>query len=129
MPVDPENIRIVVVDDDKFILNTFSDMLEQTGFHADFYPTAVEALKKILNRPKRYDLLIVDIFMPEIDGIEFAKRIRTLLPDLPIMFMTGNVTAEKKAEALALGRVEFLEKPFPLIDELQEMITRFVANE
>lgn len=126
--IDKDPICIAVVDDDPVILNVFSSLLKQTGYHADFFHSSVPALKAILTPPACYHLIIVDIVMPEGDGISFAKKIRTHLPELPIMFMTGGVPSEKREEALSLGRVAFLDKPFPLIEELQRHISKFLEE-
>ena len=128
MPIDLDNIRIAVVDDDKMILRVFSSLMSQAKLYADFFSNSSEAYKSISAHPTRYDLLITDIYMPEADGVEFAKKVREIMPDVPIMFMTGNATEEKRATALALGRVEFLEKPFPIVDALRNMISRFLSE-
>ncbi len=121
-------LRIAVVDDEKMLLNVFSSLMRQFHYHADFFSNPVKALESILASPGRYGLVISDIRMPEMDGITFAKKIRYVLPDMPIMFMTGEVTDEVRAEATSLGNVEFLEKPFPLEATLRESIPKFLNS-
>lgn len=128
MPIDPNAIRIAVVDDEKMILDVFSSLMRQFHYHADFFPDSQKAFKAMTGHSGRYDLLITDICMPDGDGVSFAKRIREIYPDLPIMFMTGSDIREKKAEALTLPRVAFLEKPFPLVGTLKEMISKFLEE-
>lgn len=128
MPVDWDNIRIAVVDDDKNILNVFSSLISQAKLYADFFSSSADAYKAIVVRPKRYDLLITDIYMPSGDGIVFARKIREILPDIPVLFMTGNVTEERKQEALSLGRVQFLEKPFPLVNVLRDTLAAALTD-
>ena len=123
------NLRILVVDDDEVILNVFSSIMRQAGYHTDFFLDPQQALSTLASHPLRYDILVVDIHMPGQDGISLARKVREMLPDLPVMFMTGgDVTEEKKEEALALGRVRFLPKPFPLIDALTEMVSKFALE-
>ena len=129
MTKDIANIRIAVVDDDKMILGVFAAMMKQTILHADFFQNSHEAFNTIVTHLDRYDLLITDIVMPDGDGVDFAKKVRVVLPDLPVMFMTGYLNEDKRKEALALGRVEFLEKPFPLINALEVMIRKFIARD
>ncbi|OIO37875.1 MAG: hypothetical protein AUJ72_03650 [Candidatus Omnitrophica bacterium CG1_02_46_14] len=129
MSKDAADIRIAVVDDDPMILKVFSSMMKQTILHADFFESSHEAFKAMVTHPDRYDLLITDIVMPDGDGVDFAKKVRVVLSDLPIMFMTGFATEERKKEALTLGRVEFLEKPFPFIDALELAIRKFIGQE
>ena len=128
MPTDLDNIRIAVVDDDKMILRVFSSLMSQAKLYADFFTSSSDAYKSMSAHPSRYNLLITDIYMPDGDGVVFAKKIREIMPDVPIMFMTGNATTEKRNEALALGRVEFLEKPFPIVDALRNMISKFLSE-
>ena len=120
-------VRIAVVDDEKMLLHVFSSLMRQYHLHADFFSTPVKALDEIIGNPGRYQLVMTDIRMPEMDGISFAKKIRFVLPNLPIMFMTGDMTDELKEEADALGNVEFLEKPFPLEATLKDAIPKFLG--
>jgi CheY-like chemotaxis protein len=126
-PEDLSKLRIVVVDDEKMLLSVFSSLMRQFHYHADFFSNPVKALDAILADPGRYSLVISDIKMPEMDGIAFAKKIRFILPKMPILFMTGHVSDELKTEALSLGGVEFLEKPFPLESTLKVVIPRFLG--
>ena len=119
--------RIAVVDDEKLLLQVFASLMKQYHYHADFYSNPLNAIEAILGDPARYNLIISDIRMPQMDGITFAKKVRFVLPNLPIMFMTGEMTDELKAEALKLGNVAFLEKPFPLEQTLQEVIPKFLG--
>ena len=128
MSVNPKEIRIAVVDDDPVILNVFSLMIKRFGYVADFFLISEEAFKIISEHPKHYNLLISDIFMPNEDGISFAKRVRSVAPDLPIIFMTGNESQEIRNQALSLGRVTFFGKPFPLLEVLKETIDKFLTQ-
>ena len=66
--------------------------------------------------------------MPQMDGISFAKQIRGMFPNLPIIFMTGGSTEDVREQALALGHVHFLEKPFPLDETLRDVIPKILAD-
>jgi CheY-like chemotaxis protein len=125
---DKTNIRLAVVDDEQMIRDVFASLLRQAGYRADFFSDPIEAYRQIIASPGQYDLLITDITMPGEDGIAFATRIRAVLPDLPVLFMTGGETETIRQRALQLGRVMFLSKPFPLADKLRDMILQFVVN-
>ena len=128
MPLaDGYRARIAVVDDEKLLLQVFSSLMKQYHYHADFFSNPLQAIEVILSEPARYNLIITDIRMPQMDGITFAKKVRFVLPNLPIMFMTGDMTDELKKQALELGNVAFLEKPFPLEQTLQEAIPKFLG--
>ncbi len=126
--INKDSIRIAIVDDDPMILRVFSSMTKQANYHADFFPSSREALTTIGAHPKLYDLVVSDICMPDEDGVAFARKARTLNPNMPFMFMTGGGDSEKRREALSLGRVTFLEKPFSLIREINENIVHFLEN-
>lgn len=122
-------IRIAVVDDEKLLLQVFSSLMRQHNYHADFFSNPLKALDAIVGNPGRYQLVISDIRMPELDGIAFVKKIRIVLPDLPIMFMTGDMSDQVRQAALSLGNVTFLEKPFPLEATLREAIPKFLGQQ
>jgi CheY-like chemotaxis protein len=121
------SIRIAVVDDEKLLLQVFSSLMRQSNYHADFFSNPIKALDAILGNPTRYQLVISDIRMPELDGIAFAKKIRLVIPNMPIMFMTGDMSDQIRQAALNLGNVTFLEKPFPLEAALRESIPKFLG--
>jgi CheY-like chemotaxis protein len=120
-------IRIAVIDDEKMLLHVFSSLMRQFHYHADFFSSPLKAIDAIITDPAKYNLIITDIRMPEMDGITFAKKVRFILPDMPIMLMTGDVTPELREQALKLGKVEFLEKPFPLEQTLKEVVPKFLG--
>lgn len=120
-------VRIAVIDDEKMLLHVFSSLMRRYHFHADFFSSPLKALDEIIGNPGRYQLVITDIRMPEMDGIVFAKKIRFVLPGLPFVFMTGDMTDEIKEAVQILGNVEFLEKPFPLEATLKDVIPRFLG--
>ncbi len=128
MSIDVHHLRFAVVDDDHLILEVFASLMHQSNYHADFFSTFDQAYKAITAHPGRYDLLITDIFMPDGNGIDFAKKIRVVFPDIPILFMTGSGTDELKQQALNLGRVSFLEKPFHLSSVLEGTIVKFLSD-
>ncbi|MFZ5980431.1 MAG: response regulator [Candidatus Zixiibacteriota bacterium] len=108
--------RILVVDDDLNLLNLLTDTLEAIGYHPASAPGGAEAMER-LNREK-YDLLITDIKMPDIDGIQLLKKVRRYFPDLPVLFITGVAEPEIIGRALPDG---VLAKPFR-INHIEELI-------
>ena len=123
------SVRIAVVDDEKLLLQVFSSLMRQCNYHADFFSNSLKALDAIVGNPGRYQLVISDIRMPELDGIAFAKKIRSVFPDMPVMFMTGDMSDQVREAALSLGNVTFLEKPFPLEATLREAIPKFLGQQ
>ena len=121
-------VRIAVIDDEKMLLSVFSSMMRHYHYHADFFSNPLKALQTIIGNPSRYHIILLDIRMPQMDGISFAKQVRNILPNLPIIFMTGVSAAEVRDQAMALGHVHFLEKPFPLDETLRDVIPKILAD-
>jgi CheY-like chemotaxis protein len=122
------SIKIGVIDDEKILLQTFSSLLRQFGYDAEFFSDPLKAAEIISQDPGRYNLLIVDIKMPGMDGVTFVKKVRTVRPNLPIIFMTGGVSEDKEREAKSLGNILYLEKPFPLSETLKEAIPKLLGQ-
>ena len=102
-------MRILIVDDEKSIRTTLKIFLEREGFVVDTAETAMHAMDLI--RTVSYDILISDIIMPQVSGVEFLEEIRLSLPDVPILMMTGEPTVETAVVALQLGAFDYLYKP------------------
>lgn len=122
-------VKIAVIDDEKVLLQTFSSLMRQFGYDAEFFSDPLKALDTVTKDPARYGLLIVDIKMPGMDGVTFVKKVRAMIPNLPIIFMTGGAPEDKEREAKSLGNILYLEKPFPLSDTLKEAIPKLLARQ
>ena len=110
MPPTPK--KILIVEDETDIAKLVKLYLEKEGFHANVAESGVEALKLI--KSDRPDLLILDLMLPEIDGIEVCKRIRTM-PDtalLPIIMLTAKAEESDTIIGLELGADDYVTKPF-----------------
>ncbi|MDA8090151.1 MAG: NAD(P)H-dependent oxidoreductase subunit E [Nitrospiraceae bacterium] len=102
---------VLVVDDEEVILKSCERILEPEGYDVNTALSALKALE-LLGGAKPYDLVITDIKMPGMDGIEFIKKLRAGNPDICIVLITGHPSQESIKEALALGIVDYLPKPF-----------------
>ncbi|MBI5144797.1 MAG: response regulator [Candidatus Omnitrophica bacterium] len=105
--------NILVIDDDGMVTKSLCELLNKTGFSADALDNGFDAIEKI--KDTHIDLVVVDIRMPEIDGVETVKRIKEILkskhrPDIPVVFITGYTDSKINLEAKELGEVIF--KPF-----------------
>jgi DNA-binding NtrC family response regulator len=103
-------VRILVVDDERNIRNNLCSLLESEGYKADGASDGEEALLRV--KEGRYDLVFVDIQMPKMDGLELLRYLRGLRPKMPVIMLTAYGTAKRAVEAMKLGAVDFLEKPF-----------------
>jgi CheY-like chemotaxis protein len=103
--------HILIVDDDEMVRMALVELLKPEGYFLDEASSGKEALEKI-NRDK-YDLMMFDIIMPEMDGIELCRRVRTKeeYKDIPIVFLTAKSREQDKAKGLEAGANLFLSKP------------------
>jgi DNA-binding NtrC family response regulator len=101
--------RILVIDDDAVACEFLQEALYREGYKVDTFTSGKEALNKELSH---YDLLMSDIRMPEIDGLEFLRHVREKWPDLPVILMTAYGSLETTMEALRLGAWDYISKPF-----------------
>jgi len=108
--------RILVVDDDRNLLDLLVDTLGGIGYHADGVSDGVEALERL--KAEKYDLMISDIKMPGLDGLGLLKRVRRYYPRMPVLLITGYPSAEVIGRASADG---FLAKPFR-ISHIEQLI-------
>lgn len=102
--------RILVVDDDPVILKAAEKVLGSSGFEVSTAGDALRALKLLEDIP--YDLVLTDLRMPDMDGLELLKRIKALHPSTEVIIITGFGTIKSAVEALKFGAYDYIEKPF-----------------
>jgi len=103
--------RILVVDDDEMVLMALGELLKPEGYDVQTVSSGTEALQKL--NQNGYDLLMLDVIMPEMDGFELCKKIRDLdqYKDTPIVFLTAKSREEDRMRGLEVGANLFLSKP------------------
>jgi CheY-like chemotaxis protein len=103
--------RILVVDDDEMVLIALNELLKPEGYEVHTVLSGKEALEQIDQND--YDLLVLDIIMPEMDGYELCKRIRQRenCRETPIVFLTAKSREEDRVAGLEAGANLFLSKP------------------
>lgn len=102
--------RILIIDDEETILSSLTGILEDEGYNAHTAKTLREAEEKI--KGNLYPVIVLDVWMPDGDGIEFIGRVKELSPDSVIVVITGHGNVETAVKAIKRGAYEFLEKPF-----------------
>ncbi len=103
---------ILIVDDEKEIRNLFQDFLTQEGYKVFTASDGGEAIS--LGKQNRFDLALLDIKMPGMDGIETFQELRKFKKDLEVIILTGHGTLNTAKEAMKLGAYDFLTKPVDL---------------
>lgn len=103
---------ILVVDDEESILASLSSILEDEGYEVTVGKSGADALRAYTTDPP--DLMLLDIWMPELDGLETLRRVRELVPTAQVMMMSGHGSIETAVKAIKLGAYDYIEKPLSL---------------
>ncbi len=104
-------IRVLMVDDDPIIMELTRTFLEKSGdLKVDTVPSARAAMERLLSEASRYDVVVSDYAMPEMDGITFLKAVRDRDPEIPFILFTGRSREEVAIEALNCGADYYLQK-------------------
>lgn len=106
---------LLVVDDEQFLRDAVAMLLSSLGFTVTSAGTGTEALR--LARTRSFDLLILDVMLPDLDGFEIVHRLRRDRNQVPVIFLTAKDTREDKVAGLTTGGDDYITKPFHL-DEL-----------
>lgn len=101
--------KIVIVDDEKRMCDSLSVLLEKEGYDVKTYQSSVEAAQSIQN--SRLDLLITDIKMPDLSGLDLLKTVKKVDNDIPVILMTGYASLDSAMEAISKGAYDYLMKP------------------
>jgi two-component system nitrogen regulation response regulator NtrX len=115
----PENI--LIVDDEPAILSTLSSVLTDEGYPVQTVDSGNEAIRLVQKHPPA--IVLLDIWMPGLDGIETLEKLRALFPDLIVIMMSGHGSIETAVKAIKLGAYDYIEKPLSL-----EKITLMVKH-
>jgi two-component system, LuxR family, response regulator FixJ len=102
--------KVYVIDDDEAMRDSLSFLLDSANFEVALFETAQQFLDALPNLS--IGCIVSDVRMPGIDGIELLKRLKTLRSGYPIVVMTGHGDVPLAVEAMKLGAMDFLEKPF-----------------
>ena len=115
------NKRLLVVDDDEQIRELLTFDIAQSGYVVDSAKDGEEGLKKALEN--NYDLILLDVMMPKMNGYDVCKNIRLVKPNVPILMLTAKGTINDKTEGFDCGADDYLVKPF----DVQEVLLHIRA--
>jgi two-component system response regulator AtoC len=116
-------LRLLIADDDRWLLESMADWLQGEGFQVDTADSLAKAAKKLQQQPP--DLMLCDVRFDDGDGLKFLKQAKRQQPDLPILMMSGYAGPDAAREAIANGAFELLSKPI-IDEELRAAIDRAV---
>ena len=114
-------LRILVVDDEQIVLDSVTKHLRKGDYTIETMLSAGRALEAIDREPP--DIILTDLMMPEIDGLELMKIVKGKLPAVPIIMITGYATINTALQATQLGAFDYIAKPFTRT-ELQSVVRR-----
>lgn len=114
------NFRILIIDDETEILNSLSAVLKDEGYTTFTAKNGSEGLKIL--QDEIIDLVLLDLRLPDIDGIEVLRRIKDFEPDIAVIMISGNATIETAVESTKLGAAHFIEKPFYPPEKIDAML-------
>ncbi|QFU00873.1 Response regulator protein TmoT [Halomonas sp. THAF5a] len=120
----PDKPRIAVVDDDQALRDSLTWLLDSVGLSTLAYSDG-EAL--LAAEPERHDVILLDVRMPGLSGLQVQQRLAERGDDTPVIFMTGHGDVPMAVQALKAGACDFIEKPFnhqQLIDTVQQALAR-----
>ncbi len=126
-PLPEGSEQVLFVDDEKLLVDIGQQMLERYGYRVTPRTSSIEALELFKAKPDQFDLVITDMTMPNMSGLELAAEIINLRPRIPIILCTGFSESITAAQALDIGIKAFMLKPLSLPDLLRT--TRSVLDE
>ena len=117
--------RVLLIDDEKEFLEVMSERMQNRDIDVTTASSAREALALV--EKESYDAIILDLQMPEMDGLQALERLKAINPELQVILLTGHATVEKGVQAMKLGATDVLEKPAD-IQTLTEKIRKAHAR-
>lgn len=114
-----EEIKVLLVDDEPHFVKLLAERLAGRGFNVETAGGGTEAIDRA--KEESYDAIVLDLFMPEMDGLETLKQLKEINPDLQVILLTGHGTIDKGVEAMKLGAMDFVEKPADFKELLEKI--------
>ena len=120
-----DKAQLLIIDDDPGMCSTLSDILEDAGYEVRDYGGGKEALDWLKKNP--FDVVIVDIKLPDMDGMKLLEQIRLINPESAVIMMTGYASVETAVEAMKEGAYAYVAKPFN-VDEVKAIIKKAIRS-
>lgn len=105
-------MKILIIDDEKNICSAIKGILEDEGYNCDYSLNYADGFRKL--QENKFDVLFLDIWLPDIDGIEGLKEIKRHFPEIEVIMISGHGTIETAVDTIRYGAYDFLEKPLSL---------------
>ena len=113
--------KIAIIDDEQDILNVLKQFLSRSGkFEVEIFSNPMNALSKVKNG--QYDLVLLDIMMPQMSGIDFLKETKQSSPNTKVIMMTAYSTQDKMIDSNKIGANDYLTKPFISLRDVENKV-------
>jgi DNA-binding response OmpR family regulator len=112
-------LRVLIVDDEEELVSTLTERLALRDIEADGVITGADALKRI--QEKEYDVVVLDVKMPGLDGLEVMKKIGTIRPKVQVILLTGRGSEKESRIGIEEGAFDYLVKPIDIEDLIKKM--------
>jgi DNA-binding NtrC family response regulator len=112
---------VMILDDEPIVCERLRSTLEKINLDIETFTDPNEAVKRFAE--KKFHILVTDLKMKELDGIEVLKLVQKVSPETKVIIITGFATVEKAKEALKIGAYDFIAKPFKL-SQLRDLVTK-----
>jgi len=119
MPMSDEIIRVLLVDDETGFLDVMRKRMSKRGMDVTTAPSGAEAIRTLRNAD--FDVAVLDLKLQDMDGIEVLGIFKKMVPDLPVIMLTGHGSQQAAHEGMAAGAYDYLLKPCELEDLLAKI--------
>ncbi len=119
----------MIIDDEKDVLDTISSAMKKWNLESEEFAQPAKALDRFRSNPSAYSLVLTDIRMPDMNGLELARQIRAIRPDINVILMTAFdlKTVEQELDAPTIEYGQVLTKPF-VLEHLRRRISRILGK-
>jgi DNA-binding response OmpR family regulator len=115
----PDPIKVLLIDDEEEFTSTLAERLEIRGYTAVTAGDGEQGIQAVMSQD--FDIAILDLMMPGMNGLDALKQIKSIEPDLPVILLTGHGSTKEGMEGMRIGAADYLMKPLD-INELLEKI-------